>query len=120
MTTTTNIHPYTVTDVLRYGGCTYRQFDYWRRHNVFGLDHPRGGGSGKWDYGYERLDMRVCRAMARLSFSGYGSNGSPTLIGTAGAIRDACVATAEDDPLCLTLSPFIVVTIDMSEMTSFT
>lgn len=117
---TTVSHPYSVIEVVRYGGCTYRQFDYWRRNNVFGADHPRGGGSGKWDYGYERLDMRVCRAMARLSFSGFGSHGSTSLVGAAEVIRTACAATDEGAPLSLPLSQFVTVTIDMADVETFT
>jgi hypothetical protein len=120
MTVQATTNPYTVADVVRYAGSSYRQFDYWRRNNVFGPDHPRGGGSGKWDYGYERLDMRVCRAMARLSFSGFGSSGSTSLVGAADFIRQACSTSDEGTPLHLALSPFVNVTIDMGDVESFT
>lgn len=66
---------YRSVEVCRLAGCTYRAFDYWCRTGVF----PGNGGangSGSRRYGFTGDDVKVARALWRLSVAGLCGGGA--------------------------------------------
>lgn len=74
---------YRSADVCRLAPVGYRQFDYWCRQGAFGPLAANPGGSGSRRRSFTGIDVKVARALGRLSAAGLlgGGSGGPTHTG---------------------------------------